>query len=149
MRMRLLLTLVLLLGMAFSAYAERVVLRGNTEDISVLVQESNAMRTVIRFEVNAFDRTALTINGESYYSISSGKEASFLNAGEPSLPHVNRSILIGDDAEMAVRVVSSEYQDFPMTPVAPSKGNLLRTVNPSDVPFTFGPLYSSKDAYPD
>jgi hypothetical protein len=148
MRMRLLLTLVLLLGMAFSANAERVVLRGNTEDISVMVQESNVMRTVIRFEVNAFDRTALTINGELYYSISSGKEASFLNAGEPSLPHINRSILIGDNAEMALRVVSSEYQDFPATPVAPSKGNLLRTVNPSDVPFTFGAIYSSIGAYP-
>lgn len=148
MRLRFLLTLVLLLGVASGAYAERVVLNNAANDVSVQVQESNANRTVIQFEVNAFDRNALTINGEPYYSITAGKEGLFLNAGEPALPHVNRSILIPDDAEMVVRVISSEYQDFPMTPVVPSKGNLLRTVDPADVPYTFGAVYNSKDAYP-
>ncbi len=148
MRLRSLLTLILLLRLAAGANAERVVLNGNADDVSVQVQESNAMRTVIRFEVNAFDRNALNVNGGIYYSITCGKEALFLNAGEPALPHVNRSIVIPNDAQMAVRVISSEYRDFEATPVEPSKGNLLRTVDPKDVPYTFGNVYTSANPYP-
>jgi hypothetical protein len=148
MPLRLLLSFIFLLGLATGATAERVVLNPSADDVSVQVQESNATRTVIQFGVNAFDRNALVVNGETFYSITSGKESVLLEAGNPSLPHINRSIIIPDDARMSVRVLSSEYRDFPMSPVVPSKGNLLRTVDPKDVPYTFGSVYAGSQPYP-
>ncbi len=148
MRMRLLLCVCFLLLAVSSAFAENIVLGMPGSDVNVIVQESDDSRTVLRFDIGEFDRHPVVINGEQFYSISCGKEHILLNAGEPALPQINRSIIIPDDAEMEVRIIASEYQDFPGTPVMPSKGNLLRTVNPEDVPFEFGNMYGASDWYP-
>jgi len=131
-----------------AAYAERIELGGTTEDVKVTVTESNDLRTIVRFDVGAFYQNPVTIDNETYYTLSTGKEAVLLNKGEPSLPRVCRSIIIPDNARMGIKIVSSEYIDFPNTPIAPSKGNLLRTVNPEDVPYTFGDVYGENAWYP-
>ena len=128
--------------------AERVILAQASEDVSVTVLESNDARTVLRFDMGGFSKEAVEIGGEVYYAIWCGEEGVLLNAGEPAVPHVCRSIIIPDDAEMAIQVLSSEYRDFPATRVIPSKGNLPRTVNPADVPYTFGPVYQAGQWYP-
>ncbi len=148
MRMRLLLCVSLLMLAISSAFAESVVLGGLGSDVNVTVQESNDSRTVLRFDIDGFNKEPIMINGEQYYSVSCGKEHILLNAGEPAVPQINRSLIIPDDAEMEVRILASEYQDFPGTPVIPSKGNLLRTVNPEDISFEFGNVYSSSNWYP-
>jgi hypothetical protein len=128
--------------------AERVVLGQNAEDVTVTVVESNDLHTVLRIDIGGFEREAVSLNGQEYYAIWCGEEGVLLNAGEPALPHICRSVIIPDDAEMGVRVISSEYRDYPDTRVVPSKGNLLRTVNPADVPYSFGPVYQSNQWYP-
>jgi gingipain R len=128
--------------------AEHVVLRPAGEDVSVTVIQSSGTETILRFEVNAFERQAVEIAGQQYYLVACGREGQLLNAGEPSLPRLCRSIIVPDEAEMALEVLGSEFQDFPATPVAPSKGNLLRTVNPADVPYAFGSVYQNAQPYP-
>jgi hypothetical protein len=61
---------------------------------------------------------------------------------------VARSIVVPDDAEMAVRVVSSHYVEFEGMKVAPSKGVMMRNVDPSTVPYSFGSVYETDGWYP-
>jgi hypothetical protein len=142
------LTFILLFGITAGAAAERIPVGYGGGDVSVAVQQSNSDRIVVRYDIGAFEKNAIDVNGETYFSIGCGKESILLNAGEPAVPRICRSVIIPDNAEMKISVLSSEYIDFPATPVVPSKGNLLRTVNPADVPYSFGSTYALKQQYP-
>ncbi len=145
---RLLLTALMLLLSTSAVLAERIEFGTGENDVDVAVLESNDMKTVVRFDVSAFSKEAIDINNETYYLLSCGEENRLLNAEEPAVPRICRSIIIPDDAHMEVRIVSSEYIDFPQMPVAPSKGSLPRTILPADVPYKFGPVYSEDAFYP-
>ncbi|MBU1706451.1 agmatine deiminase, partial [bacterium] len=129
--------------------AERVNLVPSSEDVAVTVIESNEQHTVLQFDVAGFSREAVTIDGQEYFKIQLGKESVLLNAGEPALPRLCRSIIIPDNAKMEIQVLSSDYRDFPQTPIIPSKGSLPRTINPADVPYEFGPVYRADQWYPE
>lgn len=140
--------IALILILASGVLAERIAVGTIADDLAVTLQESNDSRILIRFDIGAFEREPVTIDGETYYTITCGHEARLMNEGEPQLPRISRSVIIPDDATMAVNVVESEYTDYPETPVAPSKGNLLRTVDPADIPYRLGQVYTSGDWYP-
>jgi hypothetical protein len=128
--------------------AERVSVGQLPTDVMVTVVESTEDHTVVRFEVSGFTREAVEIGGQEYVALSCGKEGVLLKAGEPAVPRLCRSVIIPDDAEMELRVLGMEYRDFGSTRVVPSKGNLLRTVNPAEVPYSFGPVYEGDAWYP-
>ncbi len=148
MRAKLLLFAIVMFLAVGTLSAETIDLGTSVKGVDVQVLESNSQRTVVKFDIGSFDREAVNIDGSLYYYIRVPKEAIFLNAGEPDLPRVCRSIIIPDDARMKINVISSEYVDIPNTPVAPSKGNILRNVNPDDVPYTFGDVYSEDSFFP-
>lgn len=88
-----------------------------------------------------------TPNGlESVISVEDGTP--ILEAGAPDLPKVNTSIIIPDMDRMKIHVLYSEFTDYPNVNVAPSKGTLVRDVNPDDVPFNYGDVYSTDDFWP-
>ncbi len=149
MRTRLLLAVILVLFAAGSVYAaERIDLGTFGEDLQVQVLESNDQRVVVKFDIGAYYRDEVNIDGDNYYLVRLAGESFLLNAAEPELPRICRSIIIPDDAQMDIEVLSSEFVDIADHPVIPSKGNLLRTVNPEDVPYEFGPVYSQDEWYP-
>jgi hypothetical protein len=69
-------------------------------------------------------------------------------AGTPDLPKLTASLVIPDNAEMEIVVVSSSYQDFPGMEIAPSKGIITRDIDPATVPYTYGNEYSRDAFYP-
>ncbi|UCD17388.1 MAG: hypothetical protein JSV44_00310 [Candidatus Zixiibacteriota bacterium] len=145
---KLFMSAILVLATVAMVSAERIELGTISDDIAVTVEESGEARIVVRYDIGAFEREAVIVNGELYYSIRCGDEAFLLREGEPELPHVSRSVIIPDNAKMAARIISSEYVDYIETPVISSKGNLLRTVNPADIPYSFGPVYADNAFYP-
>ena len=103
---------------------------------------------VIDVNIDGFyTQSVKTPNGKQFV-ISMDKMASMLEAGAPDLPVGHISAVIGDKAEMAVNVVSSNYVDFENIEVAPSKGNFSRQINPEDVPYTYGEVYSQNAFWP-
>jgi hypothetical protein len=145
---RLLLTALMLLVLTSVALAERVEFGPVANDVDVAVLESSEQKVVVRFDVGAFDKETVDINNETYYSLTCGDENQMLNAEEPAVPRICRSIIIPDDARMDVKIISADYIDFPQTPVIPSKGSIPRTILPSDVPYKFGPVYNEDAFYP-
>jgi len=71
-----------------------------------------------------------------------------LEAGAPDLPKLTTSLVIPDLAGMEIQILSLSYTDYPGMEIAPSKGNLLRTVDPASVPFTYGSVYQTDGFYP-
>jgi len=139
---------ILLTAVSGSIAGQRVELGTDTDDLSVTVLEAGDFRTVVRFDVGAFTKEAVEIGGETFYKIDCSKESVLLNKDEPELPHICRSIIIPDDARMTINVLTAEYVDLPSTPVIPSKGNLYRNVNPDDISYSFGEVYTNDEWYP-
>jgi len=104
-----------------------------------------ANRIVLDYRLGAYETQAVKINGAGFVMIRLPGEPSMLTAGAPSLPKVCRSIIIPDDARMAVRVLDAEYTDVKAA-VAPAKGSVPRTVHPADVPYHFSEAYQ-RDAF--
>ncbi|MEI6632493.1 MAG: C25 family cysteine peptidase [Chlamydiota bacterium] len=102
----------------------------------------------IRYTIGAFSSRTVTIDGAEHRLVALPGESAILARGAPSLPRVCRSVVIPDDAEMSVRVVSAEYHDLTGVLLAPSKGNIYRTTDPSRVPYTIGDAYRVDAWYP-
>lgn len=149
MRRLLLICLLILTAATGTSLAERVELLKSAADVSLDVQQAEPVHSVISFNVGAFEKTAVDIGGQTYWTLNTGRESNRLIEGAPELPRICRSLVIPNDAHMTAKVVSADYTDYPNTPIAPSKGSLPRTVNPADVPYTFGTAYTSSGWYPD
>ncbi len=119
------------------------------ERVAVRLLDSSEDRVLIEFTIPGFDAEPVTIDGRTYYRLQLPGESNLLETGMPELPHVARSVIIPDAAGMRARVVESDPVEFSGMPVVPSKGNLLRTVDPATVPYTFSAQYGSVDAWPE
>ena len=118
-----------------------------TTDVTVAVQQLGDA-TVLHYTIDSFTMTPVAINNKQYVSIALDKEATSLIAGAPSLPSISRSIIIPNEATMTIRILGTSYEEYQNILVAPSKGNLLRTINPADVPYEFGDIYTQNTWYP-
>jgi hypothetical protein len=118
-----------------------------TPEIMVTVQQQGDA-TVLHYTIDSFTTTGVAINNKQYVSIALDKETTSLIAGSPSLPSISRSIIIPNEATMTLHILGTSYTEYQNILVAPSKGNLLRTVNPADVPYEFGDIYTQNTWYP-
>ena len=102
----------------------------------------------ITYQITDYTMDHVTIQGNDYVQIHLGDEPQLLEKGKPDLPSICRSVIIPDTKKMDVRVTQSAYEDIHGIRVAPSKGNLLRTVNPDNVPYTFDATYTNNAWFP-
>ena len=80
--------------------------------------------------------------------VSIPKTVSTVAAGEPDLPMIPIPTIIGDRALMRLDVVRAEYTDYENIEIAPSKGDFPRSINPDDVPYTYGEAYTTDAFFP-
>ena len=102
----------------------------------------------IKVEVNVNGFTTndvVTPNGDAVVVLND-KMMQIAQAGEPNVPSLVIPVVIGDNALMSVEVLDAEYVDYENIDVAPSKGDFPRSINPKDVPYTYGEMYH-KDAF--
>ena len=76
------------------------------------------------------------------------KGTELLQAGNPDLPKLTTALIVDDTHEMTIEIVSSEYVEYSNISVAPSKGNLIRTVDPNSVPYTYSNVYETNAFFP-
>ena len=89
----------------------------------------------------------VTPHGEAQM-VSLPKAVSTVAAGEPDLPMIPIPTIIGDRALMRLDVVRAEYTDYENIEIAPSKGDFPRSINPDDVPYTYGEAYTTDAFFP-
>ena len=81
--------------------------------------------------------------------ISIPKAVNTLNAGDPNLPMYAIPAIIGDQANMSIKVDHAQYTDFENIEIAPSKGDFPRSIDPSSVPYTYGEAYRHNAFFPE
>jgi len=105
-------------------------------------------RMIVEVLVDDVRSRPINVDGELHHEIAIPDEAPMQIAGAPALPSVTRSLLIPDDARMEAIVLDATYFELQDVSVIPSRGTLPRSVDPLDVPYPFGPDYTTDAFFP-
>lgn len=114
----------------------------------VTLLSTDGTHSTVNFSLKGFYLNPVQTSKGEAQIITLGKSTSLLEKNAPELPKLTASLIIPDQAAMQVRVVASNYRDFSGILIAPSKGVLTRDIDPSTVPFEFGPEYQIDQFYP-
>jgi len=141
-------TLVLLLLATLTFGQQWVAVKSDTPStIQTALVSSSESKITVNLQVPGFYAIEVSTPRGEANIISVPKTVSTAAAGEPNLPLIAIPAIIGDAQHYNVRVVEAQYTDIPME-VAPSKGDFPRTINPEDVPYTYGEVYSTDAFFP-
>ena len=110
----------------------------------------SASENEIKVEINVdgFNTNAVMTPKGDAVVITNNKMLKIARKGEPDVPSIVIPAVIGDDALMSVKVLDAEYVDYANIEVAPSKGDFPRSIDPEDVPYTYGTMYQQDAFYP-
>ena len=109
---------------------------------------SSIDQSIIHFSIDGFFSTQVSTPGGQAVVISLEGATSILQKGAPDLPKMTASVIIPDMAAMGIEVLDAQYQDYENFMAAPSKGNLTRDIDPSAVPYEYGPEYTTDAFFP-
>ena len=121
---------------------------GNASKPQVELVTSTDNQIVVNFHLNGFTADRVNTPQGEQNVISAPGMVSLLEAGNPDLPKFVIPAIVGDLAEMQVKVTKSNFEEYENVEVAPSKGNFSRQINPNDVPYTYGEAYSTNAFFP-
>jgi len=116
--------------------------------VAANVLEDGVSETVIEFDVAGHNQKSISIENDSYLTLSVPEASIFLEKGYPELPRVNRSIVIPDEAKMSIEILEAEYDTVDGVLIAPSKGSLSRSIDPKTIPYTFSDFYKTDTFWP-
>ncbi len=143
-----LITLLLVMLTVVTFGQQWVALKSNTPStIQTNLVSSSENQITVNLQVPGFYTFEVTTPRGEANIISVPRTVSTANAGEPNLPMIAVPAIVGDRQHYSIRVVDAQFADFPME-VAPSKGDFPRTINPDDVPYTYGAAYSTDAFFP-
>lgn len=145
-RFKLIVLCLLVLSLTFMVSAKN----DNKPNKANLVS-SNIEQTIVTFDVTDYKLNDLEkANGlkENAQELDAPFMYKTLKKGAPEVLKMATSIIVPDDAEMKLVVQKSQYTDIPNVEIAPSKGNLLRNVDPETVPYVYGPEYQTDAFFP-
>ena len=148
MRKTFLTIVVFLFAMAVNAQEWVGVSKNSPTKIQEKLLSSSEESIIIDVNVSGFYKETVKTSQGEMLVISGEDMATMPIKGAPNLPMYPISMIVGDQAEMEVSVIKSEYVDFENVEVAPSKGNFSRQINPDDVPYTYGDMYQEDAFYP-
>jgi len=104
--------------------------------------------TIIKLSINAYKLNKVTTPNGDEYTVEIDKGSSILSKSNPDVPSISQSIIIPDNATMQIDVENSNFIEINNISIAPSKGNLLRTVDPSTINYEYGNSYNQNAFYP-
>jgi hypothetical protein len=139
------LVLCLLLVSITVAFAKKN--KGSDFNGATLVS-STIDETVLTYEINSYDFKKVKTPRGNAKELVAPNTGTFLEKGAPALLKLSAAVIIPDEAKMHVEVIDSDFSEIRNIDIAPSKGNLLRTVDPETVPYEYGPEYQVDDFYP-
>jgi hypothetical protein len=83
-----------------------------------------------------------------YTDINFEESTPVLKVGAPQVHKLTEALIVDDTREMMVTVTHAVFEEFQDVYMRPSKGNLLRTIDPATVPYQEGAVYSQNEFYP-
>jgi hypothetical protein len=89
--------------------------------------------TVLTVTLGDYSRNAVTIDGKEFLNVYFEKSGMFAPKGYPDLPCIFKSVIIPDEWDMKVEIISADYTDIPVPGIAPSKGTIYRNTDPASI----------------
>ena len=120
----------------------------NANESNIQLVNSNISQTTLNFNLSGFWYNEVETDLGTAWNINIEGSAKRLEQGRPALPLFATSVVIPAHAKMKVEAVSSNYVEYQNILIAPSKGNFDRTIDPSTVPYEFGPQYDRNEFFP-
>ena len=117
-----------------------------TFQVQLISSTENSVKVNVKVP-GFYTKTVTTPQGKAFV-ITVPKSVSTAQAGEPDMPMTGIPVMIGDKANMNVRVIDAQYIDYENMEVAPSKGDFPRSIDPATVPYTYGECYSQDAFFP-
>ena len=141
-------TLVLVMLTVISFGQQWVAVKSGTPSaIQTTLVSSSESQITVNLQVPGFYTQEVTTPRGEANLITVPRTVSTAAAGEPKLPMIAIPAIVGDRQHYGIRIIDAQYTDFQMA-VAPSKGDFPRTINPADVPYTYGEAYSTNAFFP-
>ncbi len=132
----------------FGRPGDPVSFKNGETGVEVNMLSSNGNSMTVEFIFNGFNKNTVNINGNEYITLSGDGFRTLMEKGKPDLPVVRRSVIIPDLDNMKLRVIDSESTTIDSYPVAPSKGNFTRNIDPESISYSFDQLYSANEWFP-
>jgi hypothetical protein len=120
----------------------------NSKDVLCNVLVNNYENTRLEFTIPGFYLDTVIIDNKNYSRVNMYGDVDYMMKGYPRLPRIARSVIIPDDKEMKLRIITEEIKRIDILPVMPSKGNIPRNISPSLVAYEFSNFYLSGDIFP-
>ena len=139
--------IIIMLSFAFSKDWNPIK-QSNSKTAIVTLQNSDIKSSVLTFETLGFWTKKVETKFGSSLIIETESGTPILEQKSPDLEKLTASIIIPDSDNMNINILSSEYIDYYNIQVAPSKGNLLRNINPDQIPYEYGNIYTVDEFYP-
>ena len=110
---------------------------------------SNIETSTVRFSLGGFGlRQVQTPLGKAF-TIELDGTTPMLSKGNPDLPKLAASLIIPNQDQMQLEIISASYKDFDNIAIAPSKGNLTRDIDPASVAFSYSNTYQNNEFFPE
>ena len=120
-------------------------LQAQEQHIQLIQSDTEAIQ--LKYESAAFELVDVqTPKGTMKLPLMQGASP-LLVEGAPDLQKFACSYIIPKGAKPSIEIINSTYKEYKVS-VAPSKGNLYRNVNPSEVAYVFGEQYRTDAFYP-
>ncbi len=115
----------------------------------ISVKASKGFNTELEVNAPELKTDQIDVLGKPALSLSLPNGQVSFEKGAPALPYFTALVMIDPKKNVSFKVSRSEAEVIPLDmPVAPSKGNFTRDVDPSSVPYTYGETYTKDAWYP-
>lgn len=113
----------------------------DAQEVTFTLLRATADEVVIRADFPDYKCRQVDVNGIKMNRLSMENACAVLSTGAPELLESAVSLIIPDDCSPTAEVIASDYQLLTDFALAPSKGRLLRSVNPDTVAYRRGDIY--------
>lgn len=113
------------------------------------ILESDAYSATIEYTFNDLSKKSIGINNKNYFKLSSDYAVPVLNSGDPEVLRSSLSLALPENCVPKLEILNVAFTDETNFNIIPSKGSLKRNIDPSQVPYAFGKLYSENKFYPE
>jgi gingipain R len=112
----------------------------------LLFQNDNQI--TIRFDLNQIELIEVETDYGNALIATSNRAPLILEKGAPELFYLTSTFIIPDMGSSELDISYGSFTDFENIEIAPSKGNLSRSIDPQTVPFVKGDTYQRDEFYP-
>ncbi|MDR0206123.1 MAG: C25 family cysteine peptidase [Bacteroidales bacterium] len=132
----------------FSQIQHIVVGKNYVTPNEVTLVAERGVSTTIKFDLNELDLIEIATDYGKANIMMSAKAPVMLCEGAPDLIYLPTAIIIPDVGAAELDISYGTFTEIENIEIAPSKGNLSRSIDPETIPYVKGEVYSINDFFP-